>query len=103
MQPNVTFKRFQNDQKLTARHHPAHTVAREDGLGIVAVGQQVIKAILGTEARIQRWLGERKWWRSKTVDSPHQMSCEGGWPSWTGTSGLAHILGSRGLWDAARL
>lgn len=47
MQPNVPFRQCQTDQKLTAWHHPAHTVAREDGLRIVAVGQQVIKPILG--------------------------------------------------------
>lgn len=33
--------------KLTTRHHPADAVAREDGLRIVAVGQQVVESILG--------------------------------------------------------
>lgn len=32
--------------KLTARHHPAHTVSGKDSLRVVAVGQQIVKTIL---------------------------------------------------------
>lgn len=32
--------------KLTARHHPAHTVSGKDSLRVVTVGQQIVKTIL---------------------------------------------------------
>lgn len=32
--------------KLTARHHPAHTVSGKDSLRVVTVGQQIVKTVL---------------------------------------------------------
>lgn len=32
--------------KLTARHHPAHTVSGKDSLRVVTVGQQIVETIL---------------------------------------------------------
>lgn len=54
--------RVVTEKTLTTRHHPAHAIARKDGLGIVAVRQQVIESILWTQARrLKQWSGESEW------------------------------------------
>ena len=44
-------------EELTAGDHPAHTVSGKDSLGVITVGEQIIKAIL---QKIQR-----KWKHNK--------------------------------------